>query len=429
MKIKKYRAADTRQAMKLVKAAHGPDAVVLDCYSVEDGVELVVSWEDTVSPASADLSAVDLLKAREQAAARQMAESAPHNPASAAQAPSQPRVVWSQNDELLTMKQELAEMKNLLMAQLKGHSWKEANFDAPEQTDLNQFMAALDIAPELGRRLAEHIPREEAPGIRRELLKMLLARSLPVIAPTGFGAIALVGPQGSGKTTSIAKLAAQHVLAHGKDSVAILSTDTARVGAQEQLRAYGSILQVPVHCADTVEEAAKMYRLLRKKSLLLVDTGGVSFRDRSGMDSLAKLLAALADVTVVLNLPADSQSHVQREILDAYRALAPQAVLVSRIDEATRLGGVISNLIDVQLPMAWVSNGPNVPRNLSTADAGKLVKMAVKMSSFFEHANPSAGQKGSEGNGQAAPASAAGAAPTPTRQQAMVGGQTISVMG
>ncbi|GAB3375358.1 flagellar biosynthesis protein FlhF [Spongiibacter taiwanensis] len=457
MKIKKYRAADTRQAMKLVKAAHGPDAVVLDCYSVDDGVELVVSWEDTSHAPNTELSAVDLLRAREQAAAetQQPVQQAAQNTNQAQPTPAaaQPRMVWSQDDELLTMKRELAEMKTMLMGQLKGHSWKEADYSAPEHTDLHTFMAALDLDPELGSQLAEQIPADEAPSIRREILKMVLARSLPVIAPPSVGAIALVGPQGSGKTTSIAKLAAQHVLQHGKDSVAILSTDTARVGAQEQLRAYGSILQVPVHCADTVEEAGKIYRLLRKKSLLLVDTGGVSFRDKAGIDGLAKLLAALPEVNVMLNLPADSQAHVQREILDAYRVLAPQAVLVSRIDEATRLGGVISNLIQCQLPMTWVSNGPNVPRNLSVADAGKLVKMAVKMASFYERASKptaqaaprqaeAAGAASAPGQatqqhaqqqagqipGQQIPGQQPGQASMPPRQQ-VTGGQAISVHG
>ncbi|AKH69397.1 flagellar biosynthetic protein FlhF [Spongiibacter sp. IMCC21906] len=386
MNVKKYRAADTRQAMKMVKAAHGPDAVVLDCYSIDGGVEMVVSWEDaelSQAAVTSELSAVDVLRARQEAA-----KQAPTKPQTET-GPSQgsgagPKVVWSQDDELLTMKKELASMKTLLMAQLKGHSWKDADHQVPEQCQLNQFMAAMDIDPELGRKLAEQIPSDEEDSIQREIFKMLLSRNLPVIAPPSSGAIALVGPQGSGKTTTIAKLAAQHVLTHGKDSVAILSTDNARVGAQEQLRAYGSILQVPVHCADSPDEAAKIYRVLRKKTLLLVDTAGVSFRDRQGLQQLEALLSVMPDVSVYLNIPADGQSHVQKEIIQAYQPLNIQAAVVSRIDEATRLGGVISNLIDSKLPAAWFSNGPNVPRNLSKADAGKLVKMAVRMSTFFE---------------------------------------------
>ena len=393
MKVKKYRAADSQQAMRMVKAAHGPDAVVLDCYSVADGVEFVVSYEETSTPSSArspaqgELSAIDMLRARQAEAEKSAGQSAAEalsDTAGRQNSGAGPKVVWSQDDELLTMKREMADMKNLLMSQLKGHNWQDASHQAPQQSTLHRFLAAMDMDPELGRELISQIPAEEEPSLQREVLKMLISQQMPVApAPSG-GVIALVGPQGAGKTTAIAKLAAQHVIAHGRDNIAILTTDTARVGAQEQLKAYGRILQVPVHGVSDAREAVKTFRILSKKSLLLVDTAGVSFRDRQGMTELNAMLTAMPGVQVFLNLPADTQSHVQREIIDAYRPLDLRGALVARIDEASRLGGVISNLINEQLPAVWFSNGPNVPRNLSPADAGKLVKMAVRMGKVLE---------------------------------------------
>ena len=174
------------------------------------------------------------------------------------------------------------------------------------------------------------------------------------------------------------------MLTHGRSGIAILTTDTARVGAQEQLRAYGRILQVPVHVASNAEEAVKTYRLLCKKNLVLIDTAGISFRDKHGISELQGLLAGMQDVQVFLTLPADAENYVQSEIIDAYSSLNAQGAVLSRIDEAMRLGGAVSNLIQHRLPLVWCANGPRVPQNLSAADAGKLINMAVRMAKAFE---------------------------------------------
>ena len=429
MQVKKYRAADSQQAMRLVRAAHGPDAVILDFHTIDGGVEVVVSLDD-----SSDSMAAPSQNALTETAAQQMARQitqqfapaqapAPRRErtaldalvdrqkkvaatselpmterqnlgASAAQhvqretaapaASQSPQLAWSQKDELLTLKQELSSMKSMLMDQLKGHNWQQASYKAPEQRELNTYLASLDLDPSLGRRLCAEIPGDESDALQREILKMLLIKQLPTMAPPSAGAVCLVGPQGAGKTTTIAKIAAQYVLTHGRDGIAILTTDVARVGAQEQLRAYGRILQIPVHTAVDLEEAVKTYRILRKKKLVLIDTAGMSFRDSRGINELQQLTAAMQDVQVFVTVPADAEAYVQSEIIDAYAPLAPLGAIVTRIDEAMRLGGVISNLIQHRLPVAWCANGPKVPQNLSAADGAKLVNMAVRMARAFE---------------------------------------------
>ncbi len=427
MQVKKYRAADSQQAMRMVRAAHGPDAVILDFHTVDGGVEVVVSLDDNAehsglasqiavtetaaqqmarkitqqfSPAvepRRERTALDALLDRQKKNAelpcgqgnerQNLGASTTQGPAGhvATEIPMQsPQLAWSQKDELLTLKQELSSMKSMLMDQLKGHNWQQASFQAPEQRELNSYLASLDLDPSLGRRLCAEIPADENDTLQREILKMLLIKQLPVMTPPSSGAVCLVGPQGAGKTTTIAKIAAQHVLNHGRDSIAILTTDVARVGAQEQLRAYGRILQIPVHTAGDLEEAVKTYRILRKKQLVLIDTAGMSFRDSRGISELQQLTAAMQDVQVFVTVPADAEAYVQSEIIDAYAPLAPQGAVVTRIDEAMRLGGVISNLIQHRLPVAWCANGPKVPQNLSAADGAKLVNMAVRMARAFE---------------------------------------------
>lgn len=412
MNIKKYRAPDTAQAMKLVREAHGPDAIILDCYPIQGGVEVAVSWEDTLdgntpmndsAAATAHVSAqasgkertaMDVLLNRGQGGSATKRTPDPHSSDRAAsadrRAPGQSEAsvsagqVWSQDNELHSLKQEMAAMKAMLVDQLRDHNWQQLNTQQPTQRDLHQFMTAMDIDPSLAKRLAEKVPTEEAAPLQRQIFKMQLIKTLPIAPAPETGAIALVGPQGAGKTTSIVKLAAQYAMRHGRDKVAILSTDVARIGAQEQLRTFGRILQLPIHLTRDAEEAAKTFRLLQSKPLLLVDTGGISFRDKAGLAELKELLSAMPGIQTYLTLPADIEAYVQSEIIDAFSELSPQGALISRIDETMRLGSVISNLILHRLPAVWCTNGPKVPQNLSPADAEKLVNMAVKMSRHFE---------------------------------------------
>ncbi len=367
MNVKTYRAADSEQAMRMIREAHGPDAVILDCKSVVGGVELVVSWEspEAAIAAGAPASAATPVN-------RQNIDVA-----------AAPQLAWSQNDELLDLKRELAAMKSMLTAQLKEHSWQALSAEQPTQRSCHRMLSAMDIEPAIAEQLQSELPSGESDTVQREMLKIMLQRRVPVAPPPAEGAICLLGPQGAGKTTTIAKLAAQRVMLSGRDNIAILSTDCGRVGAQEQLRAYGNILQVPVYSASNADEAARIYRVLQKKALVLVDTAGLSFRDSEGLAELEQLLVAMPGLRCYLTLPADSESYVQSEIIDAYARFSPAGAVISRIDEAMRLGGLISNLIQHRLPAVWCTNGPRVPQNLCGADAGKLVTMAMRMAREF----------------------------------------------
>lgn len=389
MNVKKYRAADSEQAMRMIRAAHGPDAVILDCQSVPGGVELVVSWDEPMAEtAMASLddagndrenTALEALLARREK--RVDADPMPESPRQ--NFGKGPQLAWSENEELHELKQELAAMKSMLMSQLKDHNWQQLNAEQPRRQGSQALLEAMDIEPRIAAQLQQELPADQSDAVQCEALKILLGRRLPVAAPPSRGAICLLGPQGAGKTTTIAKLAAQHVMRHGRDNIALLTTDGARVGAQDQLRAYGRILQVPVHGAGSISEAARTFRLLEKKALVLVDTAGLSFRDREGLGEMEQLLSVMPGLRCYLTLPADVEAYVQSEIIDAYSRFELQGAVVTRIDEAMRLGGLLSNLIEHRLPAVWCANGPKVPQNLSPADAGKLVSIAMRMARGF----------------------------------------------
>ena len=392
MNVKKYRAADSEQAMRMIRAAHGPDAVILDCQSVPGGVELVVSWDEQLAETAAAPVRQDISQGRENTALEALLARREKREETELTKPSDPprqnfgkgpQLAWSENDELHVMKQELAAMKSMLMSQLKDHNWQQLSTEQPRHQGSNGLLEAMDVEPRIAEQLQRELPPDQSEAVQREALKILLSRRLPVATPPSQGAICLLGPQGAGKTTTIAKLAAQHVMRHGRDNIALLTTDSARVGAQDQLRAYGRILQVPVHGAGTISEAARTFRLLEKKALVLIDTSGLSFRDREGLNEMEKLLSVMPRLQCYLTLPADVEAYVQSEIIDAYSRFDLQGVVISRIDEAMRLGGLLSNLIEHRLPAVWCANGPKVPQNLSPADATKLVSIAMRMARGF----------------------------------------------
>lgn len=401
MNVKKYRAGNSDQAMRMIRRTHGADVAILDCYSVPGGVEVVVSLDEIGSAPMPAQSAGEnfkshikaLLPAEQKAKAiqaqlqQQMSTTQPaseHAEPPTSKPESEPRLAWSQDQELLSMKQELAAMKSMLLGQLKEQEWQQTERALPLQSELQRFMEAIDLDPALAKTLAAEIPEHEDPRLQREMLKALLATKLPIMTPPSSGAIALLGPQGAGKTTTIAKLASQHVLRHGRDDIAILTTDIQRVGAQQQLQAFGHLLQVPVYSATDNEEAIKTFRLLQNKGTVLVDTTGVSFRNKAGLAELEALLDSMPGLNRYLVLPADSEAYVQSEIISAYSALSPCGAVLSRLDESMRLGASLSNLIQQRLPVVWCSNGPKVPNNLSVADAEKLANLAIRMARPFE---------------------------------------------
>jgi len=194
------------------------------------------------------------------------------------------------------------------------------------------------------------------------------------------GVVALVGPTGVGKTTTIAKLAARYALRHGPNRVALVSTDSYRIGAHEQLRIYGRILNVPVCLATNEEELRNMLEDLRDKQLVLIDTAGMSQRDLR----LSKQLALLSDSAVAgipiksyLVLSATSSVNSLNQIVQAFHAVQPQGCILTKLDESVSLGAALSAVIEHKLPVAYTSNGQRVPEDIQPARAHSLIIRGV----------------------------------------------------
>jgi flagellar biosynthesis protein FlhF len=196
----------------------------------------------------------------------------------------------------------------------------------------------------------------------------------------GGGVVALVGATGVGKTTLIAKLAARWVMRHGTRDIALISTDSVRIGAQEQVQTLGRLLGVPAYALDGSAELADVLEHLADKRLVLIDTAGLSPRDPRLEQELKLLAAASKRMETALVLSASAQAGAIEEAVTRFASAKPTTCVLTKLDEATSLGGAISTLIRARLPVTYVSEGQRVPEDLAPARAHQLIARAVELS-------------------------------------------------
>lgn len=210
-----------------------------------------------------------------------------------------------------------------------------------------------------------------------------LAESLPVfddeLIKRG-GMIALLGPTGVGKTTTIGKLATRYVLEHGSAGVALVTTDGFRIAAHEQLKVFGRILDVPVHIADENRSLEEVLMSLRDKRLVLIDTAGMSGHDRDGQAQLEMFSKLTIRVKKLLVMSCSSQGQLLQKAYNSYQSLGLNGCILSKLDESGNLGEVLTLVLDKQLPVAYVADGQHIPDDISIAKRKDLVSQAVLVS-------------------------------------------------
>ncbi len=177
----------------------------------------------------------------------------------------------------------------------------------------------------------------------------------------------------------MAKLAARFALRHGRRHVALVTTDSYRIGAHEQLRTYGRILGIPVQTAGDRDELQAVLNHARDRKLVLIDTAGVSQRDVNLMERLSTLSLGDQRIRNCLVLSATGQTSLQREVIRNFQKAGLHDCIITKIDEAGSLGGVLSVLVEHQLPASFVGDGQQVPDDLHPARAEKLVQHAVNL--------------------------------------------------
>jgi flagellar biosynthesis protein FlhF len=413
MKIKRYTAASMRAALALVRAEQGPDAVILSSRRSDDGIEVIaaVDYDEALfmeanrqrisaPAAAAPMTAAPmpaaptpvapmrapLMSAARAAPARAAPAKAAPTPAAAekAAAATPVRVLVpapsSRPTDLgyVAMQRELQDLRQVLETGLAGMTWNDKRLREPLKVRVLEELSAMDIAPDVATALAAFTPRRTALQNPSHIPLALLVKHLPVVddlAGVSGGVMAIVGPTGAGKTTTIAKLAARWCMRYGSQDLALVSTDSYRIGARDQLMTFARIFGAPMHAANSGRELSRVLERLKSKKLVLIDTAGMGPRDVRLQEQLAALQLGAARARVLLALPAQGEGHALDEIVRAFAAAAPVACVLTKVDEAASLGGVLSAVLRHRLKIAYVCDGQRVPEDLHAA-RGRRVWLA-----------------------------------------------------
>lgn len=366
---RRFVAATSREALRLVREALGAEAIVLSNRASADGVEIVAMVEG------------DVTQALESAA-----PAVPAAPAVVAAAPAaaattvrpEPQPAAQQTDAVLN---ELHSMRGMIEEQLASVVWNDKQRQDPVRGRLLRTLLGAGFSARLSKAMLEKLPTGQTYAQGMAFARSELIRALPVhededaLLSQG-GVYALMGPTGVGKTTTTAKLAARCVMRFGADKLALVTTDSYRIGAYEQLRIYGQILDVPVYGVKDAADLHLVLQDLRDKHMVLIDTVGMSQRDRAVSDQIAMLCSSHRPVKRLLLLNATSHGDTLNEVVHAYRHGGGNELagcIFTKMDEATHPGALIDTVIRHRLPVHYISSGQKVPENLMPADRAQLV--------------------------------------------------------
>lgn len=427
MKIKRFYSKNVRSALKQVVEHFGEDAAILSNKKVADGVEIVAALDydesllnqyktqlrttqsqsrqsrNTHSNNSIDSNNSQIKNEQsplktsqtrlEDSIASIQIQDFNDNNASDQITKKEPveyghsNIEWSLDPSLQAMKQELELMRGMMSEQLKGLAWHQFGEQNPLQAMLIRRFSKLGLTTDVIENLLPYVNKETDAEKSWQKLLAIFTKQIPIaenqLMNEG-GIYALVGPAGVGKTTTIAKIAARFVMRHGVDSVALISTDNYRISAQEQLSTFAKILKIP---SVRVSKKASLESLLESyasKKLILIDTAGMSSRD----PLLIKQLDMLNDCKQLINklflMSASNQADVLKHSLDLFSYCRPDYAVITKLDEATSLGELLSVVMASQLPLFYTTDGQKVPDDIRIARGHHLVSKAVNLASKYE---------------------------------------------
>lgn len=424
MKIKRFLARDMRAAFRMVREEQGPDAVILSSRRIGDQIEVVAALDydaalvqqalrrdsgeaeqaevGTTAPAAAAAAQTPAAPVASAAGpaepadrrpdvnpftqATQAAEASPQATtaqAPAAEPPRAPRadIIWAQDPHIERLERELLSLRNTIqseMGQIARGAWEFRNL---EHAHVAQQLERMGFEHTLTAAAVRTLPADAVrPTATYAALRTIVSQmqSLPADLLDAPGAIALVGPTGVGKTTTLAKLAARYVARYGTDGLALVTTDDFRIGAQEQLATYGRLLGVPVLSATGVEGLQQVLARLTSKRMVLIDTAGMSPSDQQLATRLQQFGVDGGRVRTLLVLAATTQPEDQASAIQAFQAARPVGCVITKLDESSRHGAVLSSVTRARLPVAYVTDGQAVPEDLHRERPETLIKRAVQ---------------------------------------------------
>lgn len=415
MKVKRFFAPTMAEALKRVREDMGPDAVILSNRRVDGGVEIVTALdydenmarqrlgdkavqatngsrlaelqaeqhrrlEDELGRSRDRIREVREKRSAEGARHGQVMPQASFEQVFEAASNSAARVPGSQSDELAQMRAEISSLRELVSGQAPKPAPAAAKAPSAIQQRLSERLQEFGLGLELSGTLAKLYGQGRLEDGWKQSLKHLVAG---IRTPRSEwldegGIYALVGPTGSGKTTTIGKLAARHVLRHGPDSLALVTTDRYRVAAHEQLFVFGRILNVPVRVVDEGHSLDDILDDLTDRHLVLIDTAGLTQSDKGYEEQLMELARSHHRIRTHLVVSATSQPRIMKSVWHCYKMANLAGCVMTKLDEALTLGESLGFVVETGLPVAYYTDGQRIPEDIHHAEAVPLVRLAVE---------------------------------------------------
>lgn len=414
MNVRKFFAQSSREAMQMVREALGTDAVILSNRAVAGGNEIVALGSDdmdtllnppAVKPAAPAARQVSPTQQAQDAMAqqtqllsamysKQSASDKEQEPlaakpampkAATAQAPSPVAQKTSASQELREVMSEIRSMRSIVEPQLTELAWNSLQQREPLKPVLLRTLLAAGFGAGLSRALIEKLPANLSRERALVWMKSVLLRNIRTITDQSQileqgGVFALIGPTGVGKTTTTAKLAARFVMKHGAEKLALITTDGYRIGGHEQLRIYGKILGVMVHAVKDAADLQIALKELKNKHTILIDTVGVSQRDRMVTEQIAMLSGPGTNVKRLLCLSATSTGETLSDVVQVYKGKGLAGCILTKLDEAATIGSALDVMIRHKLNLYCVTDGQRVPEDLQMVDRRQLIERAFSLS-------------------------------------------------
>lgn len=370
MSVRRFVGANSRDVMRQVRETLGEDALIVANRRTEGGVEILAMADEAID---------------------HFDPSPEPPPAAASVTPPSQDPMQAMSERLL---REMQDMRALLASSQSGNV-ASSSPAAPTGTNarLRQLLCSVGFSSELADEVLAGLPEQltalsadsEVPlqWLRQQLMERLCVLSDEASFFDQTGIVALVGPTGVGKTTTTAKLAARFVMRHGTRPVALVTTDSFRIGAHEQLRIYARLLDTPMYALDAEQPIDDLVGRLQGKQWVIIDTVGMSQRDQRVIEQIAHLQGGRSRVRLVLLLNAASQPETLEEVVLRYRQAARAAgaelddCIITKQDEAGRLAPVLDIVMRHGMRVLFGSNGQQVPEDMAIASPDALVEQAL----------------------------------------------------
>jgi len=364
MKIKSYYSRSVEDAIAAARSELGPDAMLMNSRKAPIQSRHLGEYEVVFATLTEGDSATET----------------PPEAATAATSAFHDRL----SGEVAELKRELEGMRRVLTRTAYGpQQWSGS---APEAPDALAALSAAEVSPELAREIVQAVasrctlPRSTGAAFQHALIEEMAGRFTvePGLGthPNGPRIVALVGPPGSGKTTTLVKLAVIYGLA-ARRPVLLLSIDRHRVAAAEQLRSYAAILGLGFQVLETAGALAQAIEENRGKELILIDTPGLSHGEMEDYAGFTQFLSTREDIDTHLVLPASMKNADLHRMVDAFEILRPRRLLFTKLDETTSFGPILNEAARTRKPLSFFTNGQRIPEDLEAVTQSRLIDLLL----------------------------------------------------